>query len=229
MISKSFADVFRPELRKVLWRSIAIALMVLFAIWFGLQKLAGVSIELSYSWLDWGLTLLASLAILAVAIYMVPTTTALVAGIFLDDIAQDVERLHYGEANVGKAMDLTAGLINAVRFGALVLGLNLIAFMLLLVPGINAIIFLVLNGYLFGREYFELAVLRHVGKLKAKSLRQRYGFRLFVLGLVIAAYLAIPILNLTTPLFATALMVHFVADLRNKSAFENALPLQIKG
>jgi CysZ protein len=76
------------------------------------------------------------------------------------------------------------------------------------VPGINAIIFLIANGYLLGREYFELAALRFRPKSEVKALRRRHGGRVFLAGLVIAGLVAIPIINLLTPLFATALMVH---------------------
>jgi CysZ protein len=38
-------------------------------------------------------------------------------------------------------------------------------------------------------------------------LRRRYQVRLFLVGLLIAALLAIPLLNLLTPLFGTAFMV----------------------
>ena len=64
------------------------------------------------------------------------------------------------------------------------------------------------NAYLLGREYFELVALRHVDGLTAKRLRLRYSGRIFVAGLVIAAFVAIPIINLLAPLFATAFMVH---------------------
>ena len=39
-------------------------------------------------------------------------------------------------------------------------------------------------------------------------MRSRNGGRIFIAGLVIAALLAIPIVNLLTPLFAAAMMVH---------------------
>ena len=94
--------------------------------------------------------------------------------------------------------------------------MNLFALILLIIPGVNAIIFLVVNGYLLGREYFEMAVRRHVSTETAIMLRQKHGPRLMLYGLAVAGYLAIPILNLTAPLFATAMMVHLVADILHK-------------
>ena len=74
-------------------------------------------------------------------------------------------------------------------------------------PGINAIAFFVANAYLFSREFFELAALRYRPLEQVRALRQRYRLRIFIAGLLIAAFLAVPILNLLTPLFGTAFMV----------------------
>ena len=43
---------------------------------------------------------------------------------------------------------------------------------------------------------------------EAKRLRKHHAGTLFVAGLFIAAFVSIPVLNLATPLFATAFMVH---------------------
>ncbi|MNL84405.1 CysZ-like protein [compost metagenome] len=43
---------------------------------------------------------------------------------------------------------------------------------------------------------------------EARLFRSRHSGTVFAAGLVISAFLAIPILNLLTPLFAAGLMVH---------------------
>jgi uncharacterized protein involved in cysteine biosynthesis len=43
---------------------------------------------------------------------------------------------------------------------------------------------------------------------EAKALRRRYAPTVYVGGLFIAAFVSIPLLNLATPIFAMALMVH---------------------
>lgn len=224
ILGLAFRDVLRPELRAYLWRSVGLAVLVLMAVWAILQTLAGLSIDLAYGWLDTGLTVLAGLGLFLVAIYFVPAATSLVAGLFLDAVAEKVERLHYGEAHVGREMPVLESVVTAVQFTILVVIMNLVALALLLVPGINAIAFLVVNGYLVGREYFELAAFRHMPKDEARLLRQRHGFKLFLIGLGLAGYLAVPILNLTAPLFATAVMVHLVAELRQRESLRRPAP-----
>jgi uncharacterized protein involved in cysteine biosynthesis len=44
--------------------------------------------------------------------------------------------------------------------------------------------------------------------VEAKALRRRHQATVFTAGLFIAGFVSIPVLNLATPLFGTALMVH---------------------
>ncbi len=78
--------------------------------------------------------------------------------------------------------------------------------MLLLAPGVNVFAFLAANGYLLGREYFELAAMRYRGFDEARAMRRHFGVQVFLAGLIIAGFVAVPVLNLCTPLFATAFM-----------------------
>ena len=102
-------------------------------------------------------------------------------------------------------------------FGVVVLG-NIIALLLLLVPGINIAAFFIVNGYLLGREFFEFAAMRFRPEAEAKALRRKYAGTVFLGGLLIAAFLAVPLLNLLTPLFAAAMMVHLHKAIGAKEA-----------
>ena len=53
------------------------------------------------------------------------------------------------------------------------LAVNILALFLLLIPGINLIAFYLGNGYLLGREYFELAAMRHLSTAEASSCVRR--------------------------------------------------------
>jgi len=78
----------------------------------------------------------------------------------------------------------------------------------LLFAGLGAIFFFIATAYLLSREYFHLAAMRYHPVAEAKALRKRHAATVFFSGLPIAAFVSIPIINLATPLFATALMVH---------------------
>jgi len=97
---------------------------------------------------------------------------------------------------------------------------NLIALpfylILLFLPQFNLLIFYGLNGYLLGREYFELVGQRRLSLKDTKALRRRNRLRVLLAGAVIAFLLTLPILNLFTPIVATAFMLHVFERLRNR-------------
>jgi CysZ protein len=78
----------------------------------------------------------------------------------------------------------------------------------LLFAGIGAVLFFLATAWLQGLQYFELTAMRFHSAADAKALRRIHQTTVFIAGLFIAAFVSIPILNLATPLFGTALMVH---------------------
>src|SRR5262249_39648939 len=98
-----------------------------------------------------------------------------------------------------------------------VLVVNVIALFLLLVPGVNLIAFYAGNGYLLGREYFEMVAMRHLSPEEARRLRKSNLATVFLGGLIIAGLASVPIANLLTPLFATAFMVHVYKSLSRRA------------
>jgi uncharacterized protein involved in cysteine biosynthesis len=82
------------------------------------------------------------------------------------------------------------------------------ATILLVFAGFGAVIFFLATAWLLGRIYFDLAAMRFRSPAEAKALRRRNGGTVYIAGLLIAAFVSIPIVNLATPLFAMSLMVH---------------------
>jgi len=215
----ALSRLFSAEFRAVLLKSLALTLLLLVGAWFGLKELFD---WLALPWIDallpgfpsWAgwLTLVAAILAgigLAVGLaLLVSPVTALVAGIFLDDIAEVVERTDYPQDPPGRPLPpLTAFALSLKFLGVVILG-NLVALVLLLIPGINIAAFFLVNGYLLGREFFEFAAMRFRPEAEAKAMRRRNALTVFLAGLVIAGFLALPLINLLTPLFAAAMMVH---------------------
>ena len=151
------------------------------------------------------------------SIFLIPPVTSLIASLYLDDIAAEVERTNYPLDPPGKELPTLPAIGLALKFFVVVLLVNMLALFLLLIPGVNLIAFYIGNGYLLGREYFELAAMRHVSPAEAKQLRQANGLTVFLCGLIIAGIASVPILNFITPLFATAFMVHMYKDLARRT------------
>jgi CysZ protein len=203
---QAFGETFSPPLRRILLKSIGLAFLLLIVLGMILQGAITHLVALPYPF-DMALAIFTALGIVAGAIYLMPPITSLVAALFLDDIAEQVERRNYPADPVGKALPVTTSVLLSLRFFGLVLAVNLIALVLLILPGVNIAVFFFANGYLLGREYFELAAMRFRSIDEARALRRANALRVFLAGLVIAGIVIIPILNLITPVFATAFMV----------------------
>jgi len=228
-------QLFSPAFRGAFFKTLGLTLLILAGLWFGLRELFEVY---AMPWLDallpglpsWAgwLGLLAAIIAgvglaLALALLIAPVT-AVVAGIFLDDVAEAVERESYPQDPPGKAVPLLPAMILSLKFlGVVIIG-NIIALTMLLVPGVNLIAFFIINAYLLSREFFEFAAMRFRSEADAKALRRRHSGTVFLAGFVIAAFLAVPLLNLLTPLFAAAMMVHLHKMISKR---EGTLPSRI--
>jgi CysZ protein len=209
-------QILTPPFRAVLWKTLALTLALLGFVWVALHKLfvAGVlPASFAHSWTAAALSLISGLGLFAGLAFLVTPVSFIVAGFFFDELAEAVElTLAPGEVP-GRALALGEAAWLSVKFAAVALAVNAAALLLLLIPGINAAAFFGANAYLSGRGYFELAAARHLPFAEVQRLRKANGLRLFGAGLVMAALLAVPILNLLTPLFGTAFMVRIARKL----------------
>ncbi|TIN10840.1 MAG: sulfate transporter family protein [Mesorhizobium sp.] len=207
--------LFSPEFRSVFLKTLGLTLLAVVALWFGIESLLEwlawpwlqAFVPGLPSWAGWLSGIIAGILLAMGMALLVAPVTAIVAGLFLDDIAEVVERTDYPGDLPGRAVPVLQSLALAIKFfGVVILG-NIVALLLLLVPGINLAAFFIVNGYLLGREFFEFAAMRFRPEAEAKALRRKYAGTVFLAGLLIAVFLAVPLLNLLTPLFAAAMMV----------------------
>lgn len=215
----SLANLFAPETRSVFWKVLGLTIVVLIGLWVALREAFFAYVWPYFAqlmptvpdwagWLTFILAIFAGLGLaLALALLIAPVT-ALIAGIFLDDVAEVVERRDYPADPSGQALPLGAALVESAKFLGVVIVGNIIALFLLFVPGINLIAFFLVNGYLLGREFFEFAAMRFRPAAEAKAFREKHRGTVFLAGLLIACFLAVPFVNLLTPLFAAGMMVH---------------------
>lgn len=205
----ALSEIFSAPFRAVMWKSLGLTIGLLLALWIALQALfAGVIDIGSYPWLETIINIVFGFGLLFGLAFLIAPIASLFSGIFTDKIAALVERTHYPGDPPGHSVPLSESIRDAITLTVLVILVNLVALALLLVPGVNIVAFLVGNGYLLGREFFEAAARRFHSREEARSLRRANAGRVFVAGLLIALFLAVPLLNLFTPLFATAFMVH---------------------
>jgi CysZ protein len=205
--------VFSPALRRVLWKSIALTVALLALTWFALTRLLGTwfdthDLSASYPILDSLAYFLAGAGLFIVLAYLIPAVSALVAGYFLDDVAEVVERTDFPGETIGQPLPVGKALLYGLRFAGLSLLVNLAALVLVFIPVVNIGAFFFANAYLLGREYFELAAGRYRPMDEAALMRVEHRGTVMLAGAMLAGLVLVPVVNLLTPLFGVALMVH---------------------
>jgi uncharacterized protein involved in cysteine biosynthesis len=225
---KALAQMFTPPFRAVLLKSVGLAILVLIMLGIGLHRLFGWLAAEGAGYLEgitgpgmqtplhallWILAFAAGLGLAAGAIFIMPAVSAFVASFFSDEIAAEVEHVHYPADPPGQPISLTRATIEGVKTALLALLVYLCALPLVLFAGLGFLVFFVANAWLLGREYFLLAAMRFHSVEDAKRLRRMHHGTIVLAGAFIAAFVSIPILNLATPLFGTAFMVHMYKKL----------------
>jgi CysZ protein len=209
----AWRHVLVGPLRRILWRSLALTIALLALIWFGLTRLFSYylgnhPLSTDYPVLDGFAFFLAGAGLFIALIYFLPAVSALVAGYFSDDAAEIVERADFPGDPPGQALPVGQALLYGLRFAGLALLVNLAALTVIFVPVVNVAAFFAANSYLLGREYFELAAGRFRPVPEVTRMRRAYRGTVLMAGALIAGLVLVPVLNLLTPLFGIALMVH---------------------
>jgi CysZ protein len=220
---KALSQMVSPPMRAILWKAIGLSLVLIVVAGIALQRLLtwfassgeiwieatlGPDYHTAISALAWIISIAAGLGIVFGAVFLMPAITSLVASFFVDDIADHVEREHYPAERVGSALPVGVAMTEGVKTALLTILVYLIALPFVFVAGAGFIVFFIATAWLLGREYFELAAMRFRTPAEAKAMRKQNSAIVFAAGLVIAAFVSIPIVNLATPLFGMAFMVH---------------------
>jgi len=86
---------------------------------------------------------------------------------------------------------------------------NLVALAIYLgVAPLAPLVFWIVNGFLLGREYFQLVALRRVDRAEAAALRRKHFATIWLTGTAMAVPLSIPLVNLIVPIAGVAIFTH---------------------
>jgi CysZ protein len=209
-IGRALGLFFDPAFFGVVLKSVALALLLfvllLACVEYGLHALP----TLVSPAVNRVLELMAPVLMLLGLFTVGGPVAALFGSLYLDRIADAIEARAYA----GDAKAPGVKLTTSIGAGARLAGAVILADILLLpadtfLPGAGQVLTIVVNGVLLGREYFELAALRHVSVKTADALRRRNWASVLGGGLLISLLSAIPFADFFAPLFGAALMVHF--------------------
>lgn len=227
-LSRSIAQLSDPRLRNVILFAVLGAVIVFAVLWaavwwllahfdpsgiWGLAWLSGQMGE-TFDWIA-GVAFLA--ALLIATFLMFPAVVTVIVGLFLERVADAVEDRHYPDAGPARAQPIPEILASTLKFAAVVVFLNLLVMplylVLIFIPGANLVLYYLLNGYLIGREYFELVAFRRLPAREAARLRRTFRSRVLIAGIIVTFLMTIPVVNLIAPVIGAAFMVHVTHDL----------------
>ncbi len=219
-LSKAFGQLPDPRFRAVVLRGMFWC-ACLFAVLFGAVWYLVVSTQLfGISWLEWVVDALGWTAAIIVAIILFPGAALTILTFMLDDIAHAVEARHYPHLPPAQPPLLIEAVFAGLRLAGKVILLNLLVLPVYLLfiyfPPINLFVFYLLNGYLLGREYFELIAFRRCDTATVRELWRRNRGRLCLAGMVITLLLSIPLVNWVMPVVVAAFMLHLFEALRDR-------------
>jgi len=206
-----------PRFRKVLFIGIGLTFALLVAVTAAflllLNWLVGPEATLpligEVTWVNDLVTLTSFFVMMILSVFLMVPVASAITSMFLDDVAQAVEDVHYPELPPVGRQSLGEAVKDTVNFLGVLIVANLFALILYVVFAPFALfIFWALNGFLLGREYYTLAAMRRVGREEASRLRRRHMGTIWAAGVLMAIPLSVPLVNLVIPILGAASFTH---------------------
>jgi len=225
---RALSQLADPRFFRVLLWSLGLTIAALAAVFWAVMLLLGwvlpETVNLPWigpvgfvdniaSWAAIGLMLVLSVVL------MVPAAAAVV-GFFLDNIADAVEARYYPSLPPVEEQPLVRQVGDSLKFLGLIVVANILALIVYFaVPPLAPFIFWIVNGFLLGREYFQLVALRRMPPDQAAALRLRNAARIWIAGIAMAIPMSVPVLNLLVPVLGVAVFTHQFHRLAGDAAF----------
>lgn len=173
---------------------------------WGAEALAGGS-----GWLARAAAALGGLLTLGLAVWLFVPVLLAVASLFLDPVADAVERRFYPGLLPAKGTGLAAQVRFNLWFGLKMAAASLAALPLILtVPPVGTVLLWLVSAYGLGHGLFEGVAQRRMGVEEARAVRRGREARVLGVGAILAAIALIPGLNLLVPVIGTAAMTHLL-------------------
>jgi CysZ protein len=200
-----------PKMWKLLGWSMLFSLVCFVALWAamgGLLHWGATHWPRLQTWLSWGGVVVSFVA----TCFVFPTMFVLVQSFFQEAVADCVEAKYYPDLPPADGVPLWTGIWRALKFFLVMLSLNLgaapIYLGMMFFMGSGAAVYAVLNGFLAGREYFEVVALRRLPGTEVDAARNARWGSVFWTGLAITLLGVVPVVNLFMPILGAAAMVH---------------------
>lgn len=222
-----------PRFRRVLLLGVGLTFLLLvgiYALFLGaIQWLTPETISIPFVGEVQGLDTLLSwgslIFMIGLSVFLMVPVASAFTSLFLDDVADAVEARHYPGLPDVPHVPFTDGLIDSLNFFGLLVGVNMLALFLYAFAGpLVPVVFWAVNGFLLGREYFQLVAMRRLGREGARAARRRHPIRIWLAGTLMAVPLTIPLVNLLVPVLGAATFTHLFHRLQAEAAPSSRSP-----
>ncbi|TNE67962.1 MAG: hypothetical protein EP335_00390 [Alphaproteobacteria bacterium] len=210
-LNRTWQQLLHPKFRSVFLISVTAAVLTLGLLCYLLFAYWPKEYTTGIEWLD---TTGYVTAVMIGTYVLFPAIVTLVMGVLIDQIATAVEEEYYPHRVGRRKVSLADTLFGALKLMLAMIFLNALVFIpyvILLFTTVGAgafILFIIVNGYLLGREYFEMVATRHMPLREVTRLRKMHGGKIFMGGAAAAALFAVPFLNILAPIVTAAVMTH---------------------
>ncbi|MBD3677516.1 MAG: EI24 domain-containing protein [Rhodobacteraceae bacterium] len=214
---KALGQIGDPRFRRVLFLGIGLTLALLFGaytlVFGGVQLFFPETITLpligEISWADTLVSWASVLLMMVLSVFlMVPVASAFI-GIFLETVVDAVEDRHYPHLPEVTPIPIGSAIRDSLNFLGILIAANIVALVLyVILAPLAPFIFWGLNGFLLGREYFQMVAMRRIGRPAAKAAWRRNLIRIWFAGSLMAVPLTVPLLNLVVPILGVATFTH---------------------
>lgn len=214
---KAVSQLSDARFRRVLWLGLGLTVGLLFAmtaLLLGLaQWLAPGAMSLPFlgeiTWVGEVFSVTIVLAMLVLSVFLMVPVASAFTGLFLEDVAAAVEDRHYPGLPPVPRIGMAEVIRDSLGFFGVLVAVNGLALLLYFPLGpLAPVMFWLVNGYLLGREYFQMVAMRRLGRAGANELRRRYWGRVWMAGTLMAVPLSIPLVNLLIPVLGAATFTH---------------------
>ncbi|MGX9350966.1 EI24 domain-containing protein [Shimia sp. W99] len=169
------------------------------------------------TWLPDLITWTSFFVMIALSVFLMVPVASAITSMFLDEVAQAVEDRHYPNLPAVDPVPFWDAVRDTVNFLGVLIAANLLALVLYaFFPPMALFIFWGMNGFLLGREYFQLAAMRRIGREGAKALRKKHMGTIWLAGTLMAMPLSIPLVNLLIPILGAATFTHLYHQLGDR-------------
>jgi CysZ protein len=214
--SKALGQLGDRRFQSVLFKGIGLTLALLIGVYIVFVWVLGLFLPdtINLPWVgEIGLGLVLSIGsffvMLGLSVFLMVPVASAFTGFFLEEVAEAVEDKHYPDLPPAPRQSFGDMMRDTVGFLGVLILANAVALVLYLLLNIAApLIFWALNGFLLGREYFQMVAIRRLGREGAKAARARHAPQIWLAGALMAVPLSIPVVNLLIPVLGAATFTH---------------------